>query len=177
MSSASRSHQEGHYNGNAAHDRDKIAIVISRWNSNVTEAMAKGAAKTLEAHGVKSKNIKKYYVPGSFELPLAARHLASLEMFDAIICLGCIIKGDTKHNEYISQAVANALMNVGLKNKLPVIFGVLTPDSLEQAIARAGGPDGTAPGNKGDEAAVAALEMIDLLSIQAEELSFMGRQK
>ncbi len=170
MSTASSPATEAKYHGTAKHDRDSIAIVVSRWNAEITEKLAEAAIATLQAHGVKAKNIKKHYVPGSYELPLAASHLASLKAFDAVICLGCIIKGETPHNAYISQAIAASLITVALKNHLPVIFGVLTPNDMQQAVDRAGGKYG----NKGEEAAIAALEMIDLLSTQPDEIAFLG---
>lgn len=137
----------------------KVGIVVSEWNETITGALKEGAIETLLAYGLKKKNIQLYSVPGSFELPSAASMLLSSDIFfNGIICLGCIIKGETRHDEYISQAVAKGIMQVGLVNITPVIFGVLTCDTMEQALDRAGGKHG----NKGVEAAVSLLKMIEL---------------
>ncbi len=137
----------------------KVGIVVSEWNESITGALKEGAIETLLAYGLKKKNIQLYSVPGSFELPSAASMLLSSDIFfNGIICLGCIIKGETRHDEYISQAVAKGIMQVGLVNITPVIFGVLTCDTMEQALDRAGGKHG----NKGVEAAVSLLKMIEL---------------
>lgn len=141
-------------------DKFRIAILISEWHIEITEALYEGALKTLVKSGVKSKNIFKKYVPGSFELPLAAQFFAKQKNIDAVICLGCIIQGETKHFDFIAQSVANGIMDVGLKFNKPVIFGVLTPNNEQQAIDRTGGKYG----NKGDEAAFAALKMLALKS-------------
>lgn len=135
----------------------KIAIVVSEWNDEITGALFSGAYDTLLKHGVERANIIKKDVPGSFELTLAAQWLAADENIDAVICLGCIIKGETKHDEYIAHAVAQGLTNVALKYNKPVIFGVLTPNTKQQALDRAGGKHG----NKGDEAAITAIKMLN----------------
>ncbi|MDX1478082.1 MAG: 6,7-dimethyl-8-ribityllumazine synthase [Saprospiraceae bacterium] len=132
-----------------------IGIVVSDWNRDITDKLLEGCRATLLAHGVSENDIVTQRVPGSFELPMGARLLATGEKFDAIICLGCVIKGETRHDEYISQAVANGLMQLSLTSSIPMIFGVLTPNDHAQAMARAGGK----LGNKGDEAAIAALQM------------------
>lgn len=136
----------------------KIGLAVARWNEEVTGALCKAAIKTLEHYGVVSKNIEKVEVPGSFELPMGARALLKNDKFDAVICLGCVIKGETPHNDYINHAVSTGLMNLSLSSGTPCIFGVLTPLNMDQALARAGGGHG----NKGVEAAVAALQMVSL---------------
>ncbi len=135
-----------------------IGIVVAKWNDDITNALYEGSHQCLIEHGVQEDKILKIEVPGAFELPLGARMLASNEKVDAIICLGCVIKGDTKHDEYINNAVANGIMNLGLTSGKPIIFGVLTPNDHQQALDRAGGIHG----NKGVEAAMTALEMVIL---------------
>ncbi|MEJ2004554.1 MAG: 6,7-dimethyl-8-ribityllumazine synthase [Cyclobacteriaceae bacterium] len=134
----------------------KIAILVSEWNSSVTEALYSGAVSTLREYGVKKENIIRKDVPGSFELTLGAQYMAEKKSIDAVICLGCIIQGETRHFDFICQASAQGITDVGLKFNKPVIYGVLTPDTQQQALDRAGGKHG----NKGDEAAVAALKML-----------------
>ena len=134
----------------------KIGILVSEWNKEVTESLANGAYETLIKEGIHTNNIIKDYVPGSYELPLAAQIMIEKAEVDAVICLGCVIQGETRHFEFICQAVANGIMDVNLH--IPVIFGVLTTDNQEQALARSGGKHG----NKGIEAAAAALKMIAL---------------
>ena len=136
----------------------KISIVVSRWNEEVTEALYSGAIQTLLGAGVKRENIQRSNVPGSFELTLASQWSAEKDDIDAVICLGCVIQGETKHFDFICDAVANGITNVSLKFNKPVIFGVLTPNKLKQALDRAGGKHG----NKGDEAAATALEMLSI---------------
>lgn len=133
-----------------------FAIVVAEWNTEVTDALYNGALSTLKAHGV--TQVIKADVPGTFELSYAAQKLAQREEIDAVVCIGCVIKGETKHNDYISHAVAQGLTNVSLKYDKPVVFGVLTPDTQKQAEDRAGG----AYGNKGDEAAITAIKMLAL---------------
>jgi 6,7-dimethyl-8-ribityllumazine synthase len=147
------------YVGGEDHRDDQIVIVVSKWNPEVTDALAEGATQTLLAAGIPQKHIHVYRVPGSFELPTAAQFaIEGHPGLDAVICLGCVVQGETKHFDFINQAVAQGVKDVSLKFGLPVIFGVLTPDNQQQALDRAGGR----LGNKGEEAAVAALEMIDL---------------
>ena len=134
----------------------QFAIVVSEWNEQVTEALFKGAKATLLKHGAAPENIIRRNVPGSFELTLGAQWMARKEEVDAVICLGCIIQGETRHFEFICDAVAHGITNVGLKFNKPVIFGVLTPDTKQQALDRAGGKHG----NKGDEAAITAIKML-----------------
>lgn len=135
----------------------KIAIVVSEWNTEVTGALYEGAYRTLLEQGVKKENIIKKYVPGSFELTLGAQKMASLKEIDAVICLGCVIRGETSHFDFICEAVAQGTTNVSLKYDKPVIFGVLTTENKQQAFDRAGGKHG----NKGDEAAITAVKMIN----------------
>lgn len=136
----------------------KIAIIVAEWNAKITGALYEGALKTLVKQGVKEKNIITLAVPGSFELTAAAEILLTKKAdLDAVICLGCVIQGDTKHFDFICDAVANGITNVGIKHSKPVIFGVLTTNNEEQALDRAGGKHG----NKGDEAAITALKMAD----------------
>ena len=134
----------------------KIAIVVSSWNEEITEALYEGAVHSLVSSGVKKNNIIRKNVPGSFELSLGALWLAERKDIHAVICLGCVIQGDTPHFDYICQAVSYGITEVGLKTKKPVIFGVLTTSTKAQALQRAGGKFG----NKGEEAAVTALEML-----------------
>ena len=133
----------------------KYAIVVSEWNEQVTGALYSGAVSTLIDNGVARDQILRVDVPGSFELSLGAQKLAQRADIDAVICLGCVIQGETKHFDFICDAVANGITNVSLKYDKPVIFGVLTPDNQKQALDRAGGKHG----NKGAEAAIAAIKM------------------
>ena len=140
-------------------DNIRIGILVSEWNSTVTESLKKGATDTLKEYGILSKNTIIHSVPGSFELPTGAvMMLEADDQLNAVICLGCVIQGETRHFEFISQAVANGIMQVGIDYNTPVIFGVLTCDTIEQAEARAGGEHG----NKGVEAAVSCLKMLRL---------------
>ena len=135
----------------------RIALVVAEWNEVVTEALYEGARKTLLDHKVASKNIVKYEVPGSFELIYGAAK-AQADNFDAVIAIGCIIQGETRHFEFISNAVSQGIKDLNINGKVPVIFCVLTDDNLEQSKARSGGE----MGNKGVEAAVTALRMTAL---------------
>jgi 6,7-dimethyl-8-ribityllumazine synthase len=134
----------------------RFVIVVSEWNTDVTESLYVAAVQTLLANGAGKANIEKKTVPGSFELTLAAQWAAQREEVDAVICLGCVIQGQTRHFEFICQAVAKGITDVALKYNKPVIFGVLTTDTHQQAIDRAGGKHG----NKGDEAAITAVKML-----------------
>ena len=131
-------------------------MVVSEWNSAVTESLYEGALQTLITHGAGKKNIHTIKVPGSFELSLGAQKMAQESAIDAVICLGCVIQGETRHFEFICNAVAAGLTQVSLKYDKPVIFGVLTTDTYQQALDRAGGKHG----NKGDEAAITAIKML-----------------
>ena len=136
----------------------KFGIVVAEWNSDITEAMFEGAREALLACGVHKRNILRVTVPGSYELPLAARRLAEQKEIDAVICLGCVIQGETPHFDYICQAVAQGIMQVNLTFGKPVAFGVLTTLNKKQALERAGGK----LGNKGEEAAITAVKMLEL---------------
>lgn len=134
----------------------KVAIVVASWNEEITEALYEGAVHALMENGVKKSNIIRKDVPGSFELSLGGLWMAERKDIDAVICLGCVIQGDTPHFDYICQAVAYGITEAGLKTRKPVIFGVLTTLNKTQALERAGGKFG----NKGEEAAVTAIEML-----------------
>lgn len=134
----------------------KFAIAVAEWNAEITGSLYNGALETLTKHGVKTENIISIAVPGSFELTAAADLLLKKhEDLDGVICLGCVIQGETKHFDFICDAVANGVTNVSIKYSKPVIFGVLTTNDQQQAVDRAGGKHG----NKGDEAAITALKM------------------
>ena len=148
----------------------KFAIIVSEWNTQVTEALWQGAYDTLLKEGATPQNISKHYVPGSYELTLAAQWLAAKPEIDAVICLGCVIQGETRHFDFICDAVAHGIANVNLRFDKPVIFGVLTPNNQEQALDRAGGKHG----NKGDEAAIAAVKMLGLKATLQKETKTMG---
>ncbi|MEZ5057654.1 MAG: 6,7-dimethyl-8-ribityllumazine synthase [Saprospiraceae bacterium] len=135
-----------------------VGIVVSDWNKDITHALYEGCFDTLIKHDVPENKIKTLQVPGTFELPTAARLMLSRSKVDVVICIGCVIKGETKHDEYINHAVASGITNLSLTSGKPVIFGVLTPNDHQQALDRAGGKHG----NKGVEAAVTALRMADL---------------
>lgn len=135
----------------------KFGIAVSEWNDKVTYALRDGAVSTLIKHGVSAEDINVVSVPGSFELTLGAQFLAQKNV-DAIICLGCVIQGETPHFDYICQGVSYGITELNIKFNIPVIFGVLTTNSMQQAEDRAGGKHG----NKGDEAAVTAIKMVQL---------------
>lgn len=135
----------------------KIGIVTSEWNDSITMKLKEASMDTLISNGITTDQILTIDVPGAFELPLGAKLLLSNEGVDAVICLGCVIKGETSHDEYINRAVASGIMNLNVISGKPVIFGVLTPNNMEQAEERAGGKHG----NKGVEAASTALKMLD----------------
>ncbi|TDB59104.1 6,7-dimethyl-8-ribityllumazine synthase [Arundinibacter roseus] len=136
-----------------------FAIVVAEWNHEITEKLFEGAHATLIRYGAKPENIIRANVPGSYELSFGAQVFARKIEVDAVIALGCVIQGETKHNDYINHAVAHGLTQVSLTYHKPVIFGVLTPNSQEQALDRAGGKHG----NKGDEAAMTAIKMLSLV--------------
>ncbi|MCB9185443.1 MAG: 6,7-dimethyl-8-ribityllumazine synthase [Flavobacteriales bacterium] len=133
----------------------RFAIVVSEWNTEVTEALYNGAKETLMKFGVKEDDVVRRNVPGSFELTLGAQLMAERKEFDGIICIGVVIQGETKHFDFICDAVSQGITNLNIKYNLPVIFGVLTPNTMQQALDRAGGVHG----NKGDEAAITAIKM------------------
>ncbi|MDR1006375.1 MAG: 6,7-dimethyl-8-ribityllumazine synthase [Bacteroidales bacterium] len=139
-------------------EKNIIGIVVSEWNKEITSALLDGAVKTLLDNQVDEKDIYIQYVPGSFELPFGADAIIDKKKFDAVICLGCVIQGETRHFDFICDSVAHGIMNVSLKTSIPVVFGVLTTNTLEQAKERAGGKYG----NKGVEAAITALKMAQI---------------
>lgn len=151
----SLAHLQEPYKPLSNYDDTTIAIVVASWHKEITEKLYQGAHQILRKYQVKI--IERFDVPGSFELSYAANHLASYGYFDAIICIGVVIQGETKHFDFICQAVANGITKASQENDVPIIFGVLTPNNLEQAEERAGGKYG----NKGEEAAYAALQMVD----------------
>ena len=138
----------------------KFGIVIARFNDFITHKMLEGAQDALLRHGVNEEDIEVSWVPGSFEIPLAAQKMANTKRFDAIICLGAVIRGGTPHFEYVASEVTKGIAQIGPNTGIPVIYGVLTTDTLEQAIERAG----TKQGNEGAKAAVTAIEMANLLA-------------
>lgn len=134
----------------------KIGIVVSKWNDSITNALLEGALSTLLATNVNREDIIINEVPGTFELPFGAQRMLKAIKLDAVICLGCVIQGETRHFDFICDATANGIMRVSLDNELPVIFGVLTTDTMQQAVDRSGGLHG----NKGIEAAATALHLL-----------------
>jgi 6,7-dimethyl-8-ribityllumazine synthase len=136
----------------------KFGIVISRYNEFITSKLLSGAIDCLVRHNCSEKDIDAAWVPGSFEIPAAAKLMAESKKYDAVICLGAVLKGDTSHNVYIASEVVKGIAQISLSMNFPVIFGVITPDSLEQAIERAG----TKLGNSGWQAALSAIEMANL---------------
>lgn len=156
------SRRKGHgrtVEGDYLADRFRFAIVVSRFNEYITSKMLEGCENTLSRHGAAPEQIEVVWVPGSFEIPTAAKRIADRKRADAIICLGCIIRGDTAHFDHVSRETAKGIAEVGRRTGVPCIFGILTCDTIEQAIERAG----TKMGNAGRTAAMAALEMADLI--------------
>ena len=149
---------ESTFEGRISGEGLKIAIVVSRFNDFISNRLLEGALDALRRHGAVEQNITVIKVPGSFEIPYVARKLAMRKEHDAIICLGAVIRGATPHYEYIAAEVAKGVATTALESGVPVIFGVLTTDNIEQAIERAG----TKVGNKGYDAAIAAMEMANL---------------
>lgn len=137
----------------------KVGIVVGRFNEFIGSKLLSGALDTLRRHGADEADVSVAWVPGAFEIPLTAKKMAKSGKYDAVICLGAVIRGATAHFEYVSAEVSKGIAAVGLDSEIPVIFGVLTVDSIEQAIERAG----TKAGNKGSEAATSAIEMVNLL--------------
>ena len=138
----------------------RVAVIVSKYNDFVTDRLQAGAVAALTGAGVAQGDITVVRVPGAFEIPLAAQHAAESGRFDAIVCLGCLIRGETPHFEYIASAVSQGLTTAAAATGVPMAFGVLTTNSAEEAVARAG--DG--PGNKGHEAALAAIAMADIIA-------------
>ena len=146
---------EGDYSANTA----RFAIVVARFNEFIVESLQEGAVKNLTRHGVPVSNVSIFKVPGAFELPLVARRVARQRECDAIICLGAVIRGATPHFDYVASQCASGIARVSLDEDIPIIFGVLTTNTIEEAIERAGSKSG----NKGSDAAMTALEMVSLL--------------
>ena len=144
---------------NLIEDGFKIGIVASRFNEFIVSKLVDGALDGLKRHGVLDENIDCAYVPGAFEIPLIAKKMVMSNKYDAVICLGAVIKGSTPHFDYVCAEVSKGIANISLDTQMPVIFGVLTTNSIEQAIERAG----TKSGNKGYDAAVSAIEMANLI--------------
>ena len=147
------------HRGQISADGAGFAIVVSRWNDEMTSRLASGAAEALAECGVDEAAIETFYVPGAFELPLACLHAARSGDFDAIIALGVVIRGDTPHFDYVAGQAASGITQVSLETGVPVMFGVITADTIEQAIARSG----KKTDNKGYEAAMSAIEMVNLV--------------
>ena len=147
----------------------RFALIASRWNDFITARLVEGALDALERLGADEKSVELYKVPGSFEIPLLALKLASSEKYDAVICLGTIIRGQTPHFEYIAGEVTKGIAQVGMQTGVPVIYGIVTADTLEQAIDRAG----VKLGNKGFEAAMSAVELVNLYKAAFDK----GRRK
>ncbi|EED30732.1 6,7-dimethyl-8-ribityllumazine synthase [gamma proteobacterium NOR5-3] len=146
--------------GTMTHTTGRYAVLVGRWNSFVVEHLLEGAVDTLKRHGVAQEQITVIRVPGAFEIPLACQRLAKVGDYDAIIALGAVIRGGTPHFEHVAGECTKGIAQVSLNEDIPIAFGVLTVDSIEQAIERSG----TKAGNKGVEAALSALEMVSLLS-------------
>jgi len=145
------------YDSNSVPDASEMSfgIVVSEWNTHITEKLLEGACNSLEKHGVKPENIIVSWVPGSFELTFGAKKLAESKDLNAVIALGCVVKGDTPHFDYVCSSVTQGITELNLMYDIPFIFGLLTTDNMQQAEDRAGGRHG----NKGDEAAVTAIKM------------------
>lgn len=147
---------EGTFEGNSA----RIAIVAARWNGFIVNNLVQGAFDALKRHGIQEESITLTYCPGCYEIPLITQTMAQSKKYDAIITLGAVIRGATPHFDYVASEVSKGVAQVGLESGIPCIFGVLTTDTIEQAIERAG----TKAGNKGAEAGMAAIEMISLMN-------------
>ena len=147
------------YEGNLVAEGLKFGIVIARFNEFITSKLLGGSLDALKRHGAVTENIEIAWVPGAYEIPLAAQKMAMSKKYDAVICLGTVIRGSTSHYDYVCAEVSKGVAHVGLDSGVPTIFGVLTTDTIEQAIERAG----TKAGNKGFDAAVSAIEMANLL--------------
>lgn len=145
--------------GNLIAQEKRFGIIVARFNEFIGSRLLSGALDSLKRHGAEERNITVVWVPGAFEIPLIAKKMAKSKNYDAVICLGAVIKGSTGHYDYVCAEVSKGIASVGLTEETPVIFGVLTTDTIEQAIERAG----TKAGNKGYEAAVSAIEMTNLI--------------
>ncbi|MGO3017835.1 MAG: 6,7-dimethyl-8-ribityllumazine synthase [Anaerococcus sp.] len=138
----------------------KYAVIVARFNHFITDRLVDGCLDTLKRHQVKDENIDIIRVPGAFEIPLVAKK-AAMKDYDGVICLGAVIRGQTSHYDYVCSEVSKGIANVGLESGKPIIFGVITTDTIEQAVERAG----TKAGNKGSDAALSAIEMVNLLDV------------
>lgn len=147
------------YEGKLIANNLKFGIIVGRFNEFIGSKLLSGAIDALKRHGVNESDIELTWVPGAFEMPLVAKKMAKSKKYDGVICLGAVIRGATSHFDYVSSEVSKGIANVSLETGVPVMFGVLTTDTIEQAIERAG----TKAGNKGYEAAVTAIEMANLL--------------
>lgn len=160
------------YEADASIGEGRFAIVVSRFNQTITARLLDGAIEMLRSRGVADDDIEVAWVPGAFEIPTVAAHMAASRRFAAVLCLGAVIRGETTHDQHINRAVSLVLAEIGVRERLPVLFGVLTCNTLDQAIARSGGEVGTRGkdtpdshlGNKGAETAEAALEMVRLMA-------------
>ena len=148
------------YSANLVSNGKKYAIVVARFNHFITDRLVEGCLDTLKRHEVKDEEIDLVRVPGAFEIPLAAKKLAHKD-YDAVICLGAVIRGDTSHYDYVCSEVSKGIANVSLESGKPIIFGVVTTDTIEQAVQRAG----TKAGNKGSDVAISAIEMANLMDL------------
>ncbi|KEZ50788.1 MULTISPECIES: 6,7-dimethyl-8-ribityllumazine synthase [Metabacillus] len=147
------------YEGNLVGSGLKVAVIVGRFNEFITSKLLSGATDALKRHGVEEENVEIAWVPGAFEIPLVAKKMAASNKYDAVITLGTVIRGSTTHYDYVCNEAAKGVSQASMSTGVPVIFGVLTTESIEQAIERAG----TKAGNKGYEAAVAAIEMANLM--------------
>lgn len=147
------------FEGNLIPQNIKVGIVVARFNEFITSKLLSGALDALARHEVNDEDIEVAWVPGAFEIPLIAKKMAESKMYDAVICLGAVIRGSTSHYDYVCAEVAKGVASVGLQSGIPIMFGVLTTDTIEQAIERAG----CKVGNKGYDSAVGAIEMINLI--------------
>jgi len=160
------------FQGIVASAGGRFAVVVARFNESITSRLLDGALETLTKHGVRSEEIDVAWVPGAFEIPTAAARLAASGRYLAVLCLGAVIRGETTHDQHINRAVSVALAEIGVRTGVPALFGVLTCNTLEQAVARSGGQAGSRGkdrpdsrvGNKGSECAEAALEMVSLMA-------------
>ena len=147
------------YEGQLIGEGKRFGVVVSRFNEFITSKLLSGAMDTLQRHGVDTEGVDIAWAPGSFEIPLVALRMAESGRYDAVVCLGCVIRGATPHFDYVANEVSKGVAQVGLRTGVPTVFGVITSDTIEQAIERAG----TKAGNKGADAARAAIEMANLL--------------
>jgi 6,7-dimethyl-8-ribityllumazine synthase len=148
------------YQGNLVANNHKFAIVVSRFNEFITNKLLSGALDSLRRHGAEDEDIEIIWVPGAYEIPFIAQNLALSKKHDAIICLGAVIRGATSHYDLVASEVSKGIAKVSLEHNLPIIFGILTTESIEQAIERAG----TKHGNKGSDAATSAIELANLVN-------------